>query len=331
MNSILVTGGAGYIGSHTCKVLSERGYEPVVLDNLSRGHRESVKWGPLEQGDLLDRAFVNEVLARRRPEAVVHFAALAYVDESVEKPGDYYRNNVAATLNLLECMRDAQVRTLVFSSSCATYGEVSGDRITEEHAQAPINPYGMTKLVAERMIRDFGAAHGLRFALLRYFNAAGADPDGQIGEEHDPETHLIPRVIEAALDNGEVSVYGGDYDTADRTCVRDYIHVADLAQAHVRALEMLAAGTESLVCNLGSGKGVSVREVITEVERQTGKKIAVRVAQRRPGDPPRLVADISRANRLMGWAPSRSDLAAVVADAFQWRRVRRGAHTGSAR
>ena len=267
---ILVTGGAGYIGSHVCKTLATAGYLPVVYDNLVYGHPRAVRWGPLEQGDLLDRQRLDEVIARHRPEAVLHFAAYAYVGESVEDPDKYYRNNVAVSLTLLEAMRGHGIGKLVLSCTCATYGVPRTIPIPEHHLQAPINPYGASKLMVERMLRDFEHAYGLRSVALRYFNAAGADPDTEIGEDHDPETHLIPLVLDAALGKRpSITVFGDDYDTPDGTCIRDYIHVTDLADAHVLALEYLEDGGISTAYNLGNGRGFSVRELIDCARRIT--------------------------------------------------------------
>ena len=317
--TVLVTGGAGYVGSHTAKALARAGYQPVTLDNLSRGFAHAVKWGPLEQGDILDRAFLDDVLARHRPHAVLHFAALAYVGESVTDPARYYRNNVVGTLTLLEAMRDHGIPLLVFSSTCATYGLPVRLPLDEDHPQAPISPYGASKLMVERMLADLGAAHGLRSVALRYFNACGADPDGEIGENHDPETHLIPLAIGAALGSQpKLKIFGTDYPTQDGTCIRDYIHVTDLAAAHVAALRHLEAGGASTACNLGTGAGLSVRAIVTEVARQVGRPVPAEEGPRRPGDPPELVADPTRARQLLGWTPHCSDIASVISTAYAW-------------
>jgi UDP-glucose-4-epimerase GalE len=319
MSAILVTGGAGYVGSHACKALAAAGYTPVAYDNLGRGHRELVRWGPLEVGDLADRARLDEVFARHRPEAVMHFAAFAYVGESVQDPALYYRNNVGGTLELVEATRRAGIKALVFSSTCSTYGVPARMPIDEDTPQRPINPYGATKLAIERMLADYGAAYGLRSASLRYFNAAGCDPDGETGELHDPETHVIPRVLMAAAGEIEhVEVFGTDYPTPDGTCLRDYIHVADLARGHVRALDYLQRGGATTAVNLGTGRGFSVREVIAAAEQVTGRRIPVREAPRRPGDPPVLVADPARARALLGFAPRYTELAPMVATAWRW-------------
>lgn len=316
---VLVTGGAGYIGSHACIALASAGYEPVVVDNLVYGHEWAVKWGPLERGDIGDRAFLDGVIRRHRPVAVMHFAAYAYVGESVTDPGKYYRNNVGGTLTLLEAMRDHAITSLVFSSTCATYGTPERVPIPETAPQNPINPYGASKLMVERMLRDFDAAHALRSIALRYFNAAGADPGGETGEVHEPETHLIPLALDAAAGRGPgLTVFGEDYPTPDGTCVRDYIHVTDLAEAHVLALGKLQDGGGSDVFNLGTGHGVSVLELIAAVERVTGRKVPYTVGPRREGDPPALVSEGSRAMTELGWAPKLSDLDTIVSTAWAW-------------
>jgi UDP-arabinose 4-epimerase len=326
--SILVTGGAGYVGSHACKALANAGYRPVVYDNLSRGHREAVRWGPLIEGDLHDSEALTAALQAHHVAAVMHFAAFAYVGESVAEPETYYRNNVAGTLALLAAMRQAGIATIVFSSTCAVYGIPDRLPITETTPKLPLNPYGETKLAIERVLHWYGAAYGLRFAALRYFNAAGADPEGEIGEDHDPETHLIPLVLRAALGaGGPVEVYGTDYPTADGTAIRDYIHVTDLADAHVRALGYLSSGGESGALNLGTGQGCSVREVIAAVERIGGRPVPFRETARRPGDPPELVADPALAGARLQWQPHHSDLDTIIRTALAWER--RAAAAGS--
>ena len=315
--NILVTGGAGYIGSHTCKALAEDGLVPIAYDNMSSGHEWAVRWGPLERGDILDQARLDEVFKAYRPSAVIHFAAHAYVGESVEQPAKYYRNNVVGSLNLLEVMRDYGVRKIVFSSSCATYGNPQQIPIPDDHPQNPINPYGASKLIIERMLADFDAAYGLCSVSLRYFNAAGADPDGEIGEDHDPETHLIPLVLEAAAgERPHVTIYGTDYDTPDGTCIRDYVHVTDLAEAHVLALKSLRKKGLIESFNLGTGMGYSVREVIETARVVTGRTIPIVEGLRRPGDPPRLVADATRAKNKLSWKPQYSDLNQIIATAW---------------
>jgi UDP-arabinose 4-epimerase len=317
--SILVTGGAGYIGSHACKALAQAGYLPVTYDSLIYGHEWAVKWGPLERGDVLDRCRLDEVIAAHRPLAIMHFAAFAYVGESVTDPGKYYRNNVMGSLNLLEAARDHRIDQFIFSSTCATYGVPDRLPITEETPQRPINPYGASKLMVERMLADFGAAHGLRSIVLRYFNAAGADPDNEIGEDHDPETHLIPLVLDAASGRRPtIQVFGTDYDTPDGTCIRDYIHVSDLADAHVKALDALAAGALSDVYNLGNGRGFSVLEVIHSVERATGLKVPVRRGARRAGDPAALVSVAMKAREGLGWEPQIAGLDEIVRSSWAW-------------
>ena len=319
MSTILVTGGAGYVGSHACKALAAAGHTPVVYDNLCRGHREFARWGPLEVGDLGEAAKLDAVFARHRIDAVMHFAALAYVGESVEQPALYYRNNVGGTLELLEAMRRAGVKLLVFSSTCATYGVPERMPITEDLPQQPINPYGASKLMIERVLRDYEPAYGLRSVALRYFNAAGCDPDGEVGEDHEPETHLIPRVLMAA--DGmlpRIDVFGTDYPTPDGTCLRDYIHVADLADGHVRALDYLQRGGASSAVNLGTGRAFSVREVIAAAERVTGRRIPVHEGPRRAGDPPVLVADATRARTLLGFAPRFTEIEPIVETAWRW-------------
>ncbi len=320
---VLVTGGAGYIGSHACKALAEAGHIPVAFDNLSYGHRRAVRWGPFEQGDINDPKCLDAVLARYQPGAVMHFAAFAYVGESVREPARYYRNNVAGTLTLLEAMGRHGIGAIVFSSSCATYGIPASTPIAEDHRQDPVSPYGATKLAVERMLHDFEPACGLRHISLRYFNAAGADPQGEIGEEHDPETHLIPLALQAALGRLErLQIFGADYPTADGSCVRDYIHVADLATAHVLALEHLHAGGVSMALNLGVGRGYSVFEVVETARRVTGRPIPTEVVGRRPGDPPVLTADAQKAGALLGWRPRYTELEPIVEHAWAWHRKR---------
>lgn len=323
--TVLVTGGAGYIGSHTCKALAACGYLPVTLDNLSRGRRCLVRWGPFVSGDIADPALLDQVFPAYRPCAVIHFAALAYVGESVEEPGLYYRNNVGGSLALLEAMRRNSCGTIVFSSSCATYGIPGEIPIPEDHPQLPINPYGRTKLMMEQIIKDYGRAYGIRSAILRYFNAAGADPQGETGEIHDPETHLIPLLLQTVLgERPYTEVYGTDYDTPDGTAIRDYIHVTDLARAHLLALEYLRGSGENFCLNLGTGVGHSVLEVIEAVRKVTGKPVAYKTGGRRPGDPPVLVARGELASSLLGWRPHYPDLEDIVAAAWRWQETRAG-------
>ncbi|SEQ72596.1 UDP-L-arabinose 4-epimerase [Faunimonas pinastri] len=310
---ILVTGGAGYIGSHTCKLLARQGYEPVTYDNLVTGNRDAVRWGPLVEGDIADGNRLCRAIVRYEPVALVHFAASAYVGESVTDPAKYYRNNVAGTLELLDCCRRSGLGRIIFSSSCATYGIPAALPIREDTPQRPINPYGRSKLMAEHMLGDYAAAYGLRYVALRYFNACGADPDGEIGEKHDPETHLIPRALMAAAGSvPHLSVFGDDYATADGTCVRDYIHVSDLAEAHFLAARHLLAGGDNLTVNLGAGRGISIREILQAVSRITARSVPVMMEPRRPGDPPALLADPDLARERLGFSARFSDIDTIV-------------------
>lgn len=320
MQNVIVTGGAGYIGSHACKALATAGYQPVVYDNLARGFADAVKWGPLEQGDLLDRDRLDAVLSRYQPCAVMHFAALAYVAESTSAPGRYWRNNVAGSLNLLRVMQRHQTNKLVFSSSCAVYGESGASTIDERHNLDPVNPYGRTKLVVETMIRDSAAVGLINAVSLRYFNAAGADPDGELGERHHPETHLVPLVLEAAVSpQHPVTVFGDAHPTPDGTCIRDYVHVHDLAMAHVRALDFLGQNHGAHTFNLGNESGYSVYQVIEAVGRVTGRTPAFTVGAPRPGDPSRLIADARQAHDRLDWQPRYPGLDTMVESAWQWR------------
>ncbi|QKT04321.1 UDP-glucose 4-epimerase GalE [Ectothiorhodospiraceae bacterium 2226] len=319
MRTILVTGGAGYIGSHTCKALAAAGYRPIVLDNLVYGHRWAVKWGALVEGDVRDAAILDHVFSQYRPEAVLHFAAYAYVGESVGAPGKYYANNVAASVALLEAMRRHGCANLVFSSTCAIFGEPEQALIDERTPTRPVNPYGRSKLMVEQIMQDFGRAYGLRHVSLRYFNAAGADPEQEVGEAHEPETHLIPLVLEVAQGRrAHIDIYGTDYPTPDGTAVRDYVHVADLASAHVQALEYLRGGGVSSAFNLGLGRGYSVQEIVDAARRVTGCTITTRGAPRRAGDPPHLVADPGAAARALDWRPHYGQLDDIVATAWAW-------------
>ena len=318
---ILVTGGAGYVGSHVCKGLSAAGFHPVVYDSLVRGHRAAVKWGALEVGDIRDESRLTAAFLRYRPEAVLHFAASCYVGESMLQPAAYFETNVSGSIQLLRVMLEQGVENIVFSSSCATYGIPADIPIRESTPQSPVNPYGWSKLMVERILSTYSEAYDLRAMMLRYFNAAGADPAGEIGERHDPETHLIPRAIMAA--HGEIErleVFGMDYSTQDGTCVRDYVHVNDLAAAHVAALHYLLNGSPTAALNLGTGRGYSVKEVIKTVEQVTGCKVPVRYGPRRPGDPPSLVADGSLAVKVLGVRPLFSDLETIVETAWKWYR-----------
>jgi len=319
--TVLVTGGAGYVGSHAVKELRANGIPCVILDNLRRGHRELALDTELVVGDIADASLVAQIIAKHRVTAVMHFAAFAYVGESMQDPAMYYRNNVAATATMLETIIRSGVRMFVFSSTCSTYGMPETVPMTEEHPQRPVNPYGASKLMVERMLQDFDTVCGLKSIVLRYFNAAGADPAGQIGEWHEPETHLVPLALEAAAGlRPKLEVYGTDYPTPDGTCIRDYIHVTDLAQAHVLGLRRLQAGHGSDVFNLGNGRGFSVREVIDAAERVTGRPIPWSAAPRRAGDPHALVASAAKAQRVLGWAPRHAELATIIETAWNWLR-----------
>jgi len=313
---IIVTGGAGFIGSHTCKRLAKAGYLPVTIDNLRTGHADAVRWGPLEQVDLRDTGEVSRALHQYGAQHVIHFAACAYVGESVENPDVYYDNNVGGMISLLTAMSHRGVRNLVFSSSCATYGIPEAVPISEATHQAPINPYGRTKLIGEMMVRDYAAAFGLRSVMLRYFNASGADPAGDLSERHDPETHLIPLALMAASGKGKpLKVFGADYPTPDGTCVRDYIHVSDLADAHVLAVKHLERDGDDLALNLGSGQGTSIRQILKSIERMTGKAVPHNFAPRRAGDPATLVANTKLTEQTIGFRANRSNLETILRDA----------------
>jgi UDP-glucose 4-epimerase len=324
--TILVTGGAGYIGSHAVLALQQADYEVVVLDNLVYGHRdlvEKVLQVELVVGDTCDRPLLDQLFASRKIAAVMHFAAYAYVGESVTDPAKYYRNNFIGTLTLLEAMLAASVNKFVFSSTCATYGVPKTVPIPEDHPQDPINPYGATKLMVERVLADFDVAYGLKSVCFRYFNAAGADPEGRLGEDHNPETHLIPLVLLAALGKRDsISILGTDYPTPDGTCIRDYIHVADLASAHVLGLEYLLKGGDTNVFNLGNGNGFSVKQVIETAKQVTGREFKVVEGDRRPGDPPALVGSGEKATKMLGWQPQYADLNKILSHAWQWHQQR---------
>jgi UDP-arabinose 4-epimerase len=317
--TVLVTGGAGYVGSHTSKALARAGYRPIVLDNLSRGNRGAVRWGPLEEAELRDADALDWIFAAYRPAAVIHLAAFAYVGESVVKPEIYYSNNLVGMISLLEAMRRHGVGSIVFSSTCAVYGNPIRLPLTEDHPKAPVNPYGFSKLACERILADYDAAHGLRSVSLRYFNAAGADPEGEIGEAHEPETHLIPLALRAATDpDFTLSVFGTDYPTPDGTAIRDYVHVADLAQAHVLALRCLEAGGQSRALNLGTGQGFSVRQILDAVSRILRHPMKSRDAGHRAGDPPALVAESGAARNVLDWSPAHSELETIITTAAAW-------------
>jgi UDP-glucose-4-epimerase GalE len=319
--TVLVTGGAGYIGSHAAKALSKAGHRVVVYDSLVAGHREAVKYGELVQGDILDPSALRAAIQRHSVDAVMHFAAFLDVGESVREPEKYYTNNVGGVMNVLNTMAATGVRPLVFSSTCATYGEPIETPITESHPQRPINSYGETKLAAERAFPHYERAHGIHWISLRYFNAAGADPEGELGEDHHPEIHVIPRALDAIAGGEGLKVFGDDYPTPDGTCLRDYIHVSDLADAHVRALETLAATEKSDAYNLGTGTPTSVREIIQAAERVTGKKVPWTLAPRRPGDPAVLYASADKARTALGWTPKLAAVDDIVRTAWQWRQA----------
>lgn len=316
---ILVTGGAGYIGSHTCKELARQGHSPLIVDNLVYGHEWAAKWGPLHKFDIGETEKLTQLLKQEKPEAVIHFAAYAYVGESVQNPLKYYHNNVTGTLSLLQAMKNANVQNIVFSSTCATYGLTKTVPIEETFPQDPINPYGQSKLMVEKIIKDVCASSEMNAVILRYFNASGADVEGEIGEDHNPETHLIPLAIQAAFKPDKpLTVMGTDYDTQDGTCVRDYIHVTDLATAHIKSVEHMKKNPGCHVFNLGTGRGTSVSEVVESIERCTGRKVNRTYGTRRAGDPPRLVANGNKAKSELGWQPQYSEIDQIIKTACQW-------------
>jgi len=319
MQTVLVTGGAGYIGSHACKVLRDAGYVPVAFDNLSTGWAEAVKFGPFVQGDLMDRATLDLAFAEYQPIAVMHFAAFSEVGEAMRKPGKYWRNNVMGSLKLIEATVASGCRNFVFSSTCATYGEQDGVLLDEDCAQTPLNAYGASKRAIEDMLIDFGTSDGLKSVIFRYFNVAGADPDGEVGEFHQPETHLIPLILDAiAGKRDQLTVFGNDYATPDGTCIRDYVHVMDLVDAHVSGLKWLQDGNESRVFNLGTGTGFSVREVMDHSRVVTNREVPFKIGPRREGDCTKLVSGSTRAAEELGWTPERSTLEAMIKDAWRW-------------
>jgi UDP-glucose 4-epimerase len=325
--TILVTGGAGYIGSHTVKLLKSKGYNLVVFDNLIYGHQDFIDKLEVEfvKGDLSDRGLLAQIFSQYQIEGVIHFAAYAYVGESMTNPAKYYRNNVVSTLNLLEAMESARVRKIVFSSTCATYGMPEEVPISETHPQNPINTYGYTKLVVEKMLADFQRAYGWEYVIFRYFNACGASPDGILGEDHDPEPHLIPLTLYTALGKRDyISILGDDYPTPDGTCIRDYIHVEDLADAHLLGLEYLLRGGTSEVFNLGNGNGFSVKEVIEAAKKVTQIDFPVKIGDRRPGDPPILVGASTKAHQILGWQPQYPEIETIITHAWQWHQKRHG-------
>jgi UDP-arabinose 4-epimerase len=319
VSTVLVTGGAGYIGSHVCKALAAAGHTPVAFDNLSQGHLWAVRWGPLVEGDIRDRDAILSALRGYKADAVVHLAACSYVGESMLEPERYWDNNVIGSRVLLEAMREDGPLLLIFSSTCATYGLPKAVPVTEETPQIPISTYGATKLAVEHMITDYARCYGFKQAVFRYFNAAGADPDAEIGEAHDPETHLIPNILEVARGGrGHVDVFGADYETPDGTCVRDYVHVSDIADAHVLALGALLHGDAGIVCNLGSSVGYSVMDIVKAARKVTGASVPHRVTARRPGDPPIVTADAAFAERRLGWRRRHSDLETIISTAWSW-------------
>ena len=319
MKNILVVGGAGYIGSYMCKYLAKNGYQPIVVDNLIYGHREAVRWGPFFEGSMADWNLLNRIFSGHEIAAVMHFAAFCYVGESITEPAKYYHNNVAATIGLLEMMVEKNISNFIFSSSCATYGEPVEIPITEQHPQNPINPYGRSKLMVEQVLRDFRNAYDLKYVSLRYFNAAGADPDGELGEDHMPETHLIPLVLQTALGQREViNIFGDDYPTRDGTCIRDYIHIDDLAQAHLLALERLINHGTGGEFNLGNGDGYTVKEVVEIAEKVTEKAIDTKITGRRIGDPAVLIGSSEKVVKELGWRPQFADLKVIIQTAWKW-------------
>lgn len=319
MANILVTGGAGYIGSHACKALAAAGFTPVTFDNLVTGWRDAVKFGPLIEGDLLDRAQIDAVFAQYKPVAVMHFAALSQVGDSMKQPGLYWRNNVEGSLNLIEAAVAAKCENFVFSSTCATYGDQDNVVLDEDSAQLPINAYGASKRAIEDILRDFGVAYGLKNVIFRYFNVAGADPEGEVGEFHQPETHLVPLMLDAIDGKRDaLTIFGTDYGTPDGTCIRDYVHVCDLVDAHVLGLQWLLDGKPSRVFNLGTGTGFSVREVVEHSREVTNRAVPITEGARRPGDCTKLVSGSSRAVAELGWAPKRSTMSQMIADAWRW-------------
>jgi UDP-glucose-4-epimerase GalE len=329
VKNVLVVGGAGYIGSHMAKHLSTKGYVPVVLDNLVRGSQQAAKYGPFYRGSMNDEGLLEKIFSDYPIAAVMHFAAFCYVGESMKHPARYYQNNVANTLALLEAMAERDINNFIFSSSCSIYGEPLETPITEDHPRQPISPYGKSKLMVEEILHDFGQAYGLESVCLRYFNAAGADPDGELGEDHDPETHLIPLVLKTALDQRpEVHIFGNDYPTPDGTCIRDYIHVEDLAQAHLLALERLLTGLPGGQYNLGNAKGYSVKQVIDIARSVTGKEIPAKVVERRPGDPAVLISSSEKAMKDLGWKPEYPNLETIMETAWAWHKNNPSGYSG---
>ena len=319
MEHVIVTGGAGYIGSHACKALKIAGYVPVTLDNLSTGWQDAVKFGPFEHVDLMDRAAIDAVFEKYKPIVVMHFAAFSQVGESMQDPAKYWRNNVMGSLNLIEATADANIKKFVFSSTCATYGDQDNVVLDETSAQYPINAYGASKRAVEDILKDFEKARGMEHVIFRYFNVAGADPDGEVGEFHQPETHLIPLILQAIDGQRDaLTVFGTDYDTPDGTCIRDYVHVCDLVDAHVLGLKWLVDGKGSSIFNLGTGSGFSVREVIDQARHVTNQTVPIIEGDRRPGDCTKLVSGSTRAIQVLGWSPKRSNMREMISDAWRW-------------
>ena len=319
MEHVIVTGGAGYIGSHACKALKTAGYVPVTLDNLSTGWQDAVKFGPFEHVDLMDRTAIDAVFEKYKPIAVMHFAAFSQVGESMQDPAKYWRNNVMGSLNLIEATADANIKKFVFSSTCATYGDQDNVVLAETSAQYPVNAYGASKRAVEDILKDFEKARGMEHVIFRYFNVAGADPDGEVGEFHQPETHLIPLILQAIDGQRDaLTVFGTDYDTPDGTCIRDYVHVCDLVDAHVLGLKWLVDGKGSSIFNLGTGSGFSVREVIDQARHVTNQTVPIIEGDRRPGDCTKLVSGSTRAIQVLGWSPKRSNMREMISDAWRW-------------
>ena len=321
--NILVTGGAGYVGSHVCKELARSGMTPITYDNLERGNNWAIQWGPFVEGNIQDKEKLKETFLKYEPVAIMHFAAYAYVGESTENPAIYYKNNLEGSLSLLDAAMGCGIENFIFSSSCATYGVPTTPLIGENHTQNPINPYGKSKLMVEHILQDYGKSYNLNYAILRYFNAAGADREGDIGEHHTPETHLIPLAIKAAMGNASIlSIFGGDYDTPDGTCIRDYIHVTDLASAHVAALKNIIRDGSSFVLNLGTENGTSVFEILNTIKEVTGLAVPLQMQKRRAGDPPMLVASASQANSVLNWKPGHSEITNIIETAYNWELAR---------
>lgn len=319
--NVLITGGAGYIGSHVCKVLKNLGYLPICYDNLSEGHKYAVKWGPLIENDLQNKKALNEVFLKYKPIAVMHFAANAIVSESMKNPEKYYKNNVISTLILLEVMKKHNIKNIVFSSTCAVYGIPKKLPISEDFEKNPINPYGRSKLMIENILKDYSNAYNFKFSILRYFNAAGADFDFEIGENHKEETHLIPLVIKSLLNKETFNIFGSDYNTEDGTAIRDYIHVMDLANVHVKSLEFLLKNNKNITLNIGTGNGYSVLEIVNAIKKYTKKRFYIKFLEKREGDPPSLFSDITKMKKFLNWQPEYSDLKTIILSAYNWHKA----------